>query len=334
MKHLLVCALAGSLCLPLQAWADQTELHISRAIPITALVMIVTEGERLIEKHAAAAGIPDLKVTWHSIGGGPAIQVDALLAGNVDIISAGMTSILTLWAKTKGRLDIKAITGQSTTPLRLVTRNPNVKTIRDLTDSDRIAVPSVKISFHAMLLQMAAAKEWGKDNATRLDRLTVSMPPAEAMATMVSGKGEITTDMNSPPFMQVELATPGIREILSQDDILEGKANGLLTATTGKFHDSNPKIMKAFVAALAEACDIIRSDKEKAADIYLRVTGAKNLSRDLILRVLNDPKSGYEITPSGTKKIADFMYETGLISEKLEKWQDLFFPEIHSQSGS
>jgi NitT/TauT family transport system substrate-binding protein len=42
----------------------------------------------------------------------------------------------------------------------LYTINPNVKTIADFTENDRIAVPSVRISFNAMMLEMAAEKLW------------------------------------------------------------------------------------------------------------------------------------------------------------------------------
>ena len=42
----------------------------------------------------------------------------------------------------------------------LYTINPNVRTIADFTDKDRIAVPSVRISFNAMMPEMAAEKLW------------------------------------------------------------------------------------------------------------------------------------------------------------------------------
>jgi NitT/TauT family transport system substrate-binding protein len=310
------------------------DLRISRAISVATLVMIVAEAEHLVEKHAADAGIPNLKVSWLPIGNGPSVQIDELLSGSVDIISAGMTSVLTLWDKTRTNVDVRAITGQSTTPLRLVSRNPNVRSIADLADQDRIAVASVKISFPAMLLQMAAARQWGPGEATRLDRLTVTMPAADAATALMSGRSEITADFNSPPYTQLELSAPGVHEILASDDILGEKTNGLLTATTRRFHDQNPAIMKAFVAALEEACGIIRTDHGRAADDYLRATGAKATPRALILQVLDDPKSGYDITPAGTKRVADFMFTTHRINHALEKWQDLFFPDIQALPGS
>ena len=43
----------------------------------------------------------------------------------------------------------------------LMVRNPNIKTIRDFTDKDRIAMPQEKSGPQATVLQMAAEKEWG-----------------------------------------------------------------------------------------------------------------------------------------------------------------------------
>ena len=57
-------------------------------------------------------------------------------------------------------------------PYYLVSTNPNVKTIADFSDKDRIALPAVSVSVQARILQMAAAKRWGTAEFARLaDRL-------------------------------------------------------------------------------------------------------------------------------------------------------------------
>ena len=74
--------------------------------------------------------------------------------------------------------------------LRACLANPNVKTIADLTDKDRIAVPTVKISGQAMILQMAAAKRWGFEQYERLDACTVSMAHPDAMRPCSPANGQ------------------------------------------------------------------------------------------------------------------------------------------------
>ena len=54
-------------------------------------------------------------------------------------------------------------------PLYLNTINPNVKTIKDFTEKDRIALPAVRVSMQAVILQMAAEKVFGEGQEHKLD---------------------------------------------------------------------------------------------------------------------------------------------------------------------
>ena len=57
--------------------------------------------KNLLEKHLAKAGLDQVKVTWRQFpGGGP--MNDGLLSGSLDIVSAGTTVFVTLWAKAAG----------------------------------------------------------------------------------------------------------------------------------------------------------------------------------------------------------------------------------------
>jgi len=49
------------------------------------------ERHHLVEKHAKAAGIPEVKVAWPTFNS-PAAMNDALLSGSVDIVSGGVPS--------------------------------------------------------------------------------------------------------------------------------------------------------------------------------------------------------------------------------------------------
>ena len=61
----------------------------------------VMENHRLVEKHAKAAGIPEVKVVWATFNS-PAAMNDALLSGSIDIVSGGVPGLLTIWARTRG----------------------------------------------------------------------------------------------------------------------------------------------------------------------------------------------------------------------------------------
>src|SRR4029077_10022867 len=111
------------------------------------------------EKHAAALGIPNAKVSWFKFNGPTAVN-EALISGNVDIGSGGVPGLLVLWSRTKGTpQEVRGISALSSQPFLLNTKDPNIKSIKDFKDSDRIALPAVKSSVQALTLQMAAAKE-------------------------------------------------------------------------------------------------------------------------------------------------------------------------------
>src|SRR5947199_304546 len=124
-----------------------------------------------------------------------------------------------------------------------------------------------------LALQMTAAKEWGQSNFAKLDTLTVSMPHPEAMNALYGGA--ITAHFSSPPFQYQEVKRPGIRRVLSNYDILGGKATFNVVWTTRAFHDANPKLYAAFLSALESATQSIRRDKRAAAETYIRITGTK-----------------------------------------------------------
>src|SRR5262249_24343621 len=153
----------------------------------------IMEKQGLVEKHAAAAGLGDVKVTYRAIDGGNVIN-DAMLSGALDIASIGVPGFLTLWdqARSMPQAEVMGLGAVGSGSAWLVTRNPNVKTLADFTEKDRIAVPGIKTSYVAVVLQMAAAQQFGFENYAKLDHLTVGLPHPDALAAMLSGKTEIT----------------------------------------------------------------------------------------------------------------------------------------------
>jgi NitT/TauT family transport system substrate-binding protein len=315
------------------ARAEVAEVRISRGFGVLYLPLMVMESERLMEKHAKAAGLGDIKATYLVLDGGNVIN-DAMLSGALDIASIGVAGFLTLWAKAKDNpaLEIRGLSGMSSSSLYLMTRNPSVKSLKDFTEKDRIAVPGIKTSLPAVILHMAAAKEFGDANYSKLDPITVGLPHPDALGVLLSGRGEINSHMASPPFSYIEDATPGIHRVFNSVDVL-GNITLDMTYTTRKFFEANPKLCAAFIAAMNEANALIAKDKKKAAEIYVAISKQKS-SPDEIVKILNDPNSRFSTVPDGTTKYAEFMSRVGTIKAKPASWKDLFFPPIHAAAGS
>ena len=77
----------------LPARADVTTLRIARQYGIGYLQMMVMEHDRLIEKHAKASGLPEVKVSWRTFSDGT-VANDAMLSDNLDIAAGGLGSFV------------------------------------------------------------------------------------------------------------------------------------------------------------------------------------------------------------------------------------------------
>jgi NitT/TauT family transport system substrate-binding protein len=312
--------------------AEVSELKIAEQYGISYLPLMVMEDQKLVEKYAKAAGIPDLKVTWAKFAGGNVMN-DALLSGSLHFASGGVAPLITLWAKTRSNYEVKAAAAINSMPLYLNTRNPNVKSLKDFTEKDKIALPAVKVSIQAVTLQMAAEQAYGAGQQNKLDSLTVSMSHPDGQTALLSGTGEVTAHFSSPPFQYQQLEKPNIRTVINSYDVLGGPATFNLVWTTSRFRAENPKVYDAFLKALDEATAMINKDKKWAADSYLRISRDKS-SADSILNMLNDPKIVYTTTPQNVIKYVDFMHKIGSIKVKPASWKDLFFSNVHSLPGS
>jgi NitT/TauT family transport system substrate-binding protein len=304
------------------AHAEANEVRAAQQFGLSYLALMIMEDSKLVEKQAKAAGLGDIKVN------------DALLSGSLDFGSGGVPSLITLWSKTAGTPnEVRGVGALNSMPVDLVTSNPDVKSIRDFTDKDKIAVTTVKVSTQALLLQMAAAQAFGEQNYAKLDPLTVSLPHPDAMTALLGGSGTITAHFSSPPFQYQEVARPGVRKILNNYEILGGPATFNVVWAQARFRDANPKTYAAFVAALEEATASINRDKRAAAEVYKRMSGTRE-SVDDLLKMMEDPLVEYTLAPKSIMKTAEFMAKVGTIKDKPASWKDLFFPNVYALAGS
>jgi NitT/TauT family transport system substrate-binding protein len=310
------------------ARAEVQEIVFARLGIFSMLPLIVMESNHLVEKQARRLGIPDLKVTYTQFTSGLEVNI-ALASGRAQFGACGVAPFLTLWDKGYDNLKINAVSALDTAPMYLVTRNPSVKKVTDFTDADRINVLTPGTAGQAIVLEMAAAQAYGMQNYTKLDRLTVGLPPAEATAAMISGSGAISADFTGVPMSYFELDAPGIHKVLGSHDVLGSQATNSILYTTAAFHDEHPKIMAAVNAALDEAMTLIAQDRPKAGQEYLQLTGTRYEKQ--VARMVSDPEITFRREPHALMAFANFMHETGKLKNVPPDWKGLFFPEEAAQ---
>jgi NitT/TauT family transport system substrate-binding protein len=326
-------ALVLALGAPIGGQAEVSQLRVSRGFGVHYLTLYVMEAKGLLQKQAIAAGLGEIKVEFLLVDGGNHIN-DAILAGTIDIASTGTGGFLTLWAKAKGnpKLEVIGLGGSASGGMTMTSRNPALKSLRDVTEKDRIAVPGIKTSLGAIILQMAVAKEFGDKDYARLDHLTISLPYPDAVAAMLSSKTEITAHVASAPFSYMELDSPGIHKVFNSVELF-GHVTTIMAFTTEQFRAANPKLTASFVAALKEAVEFIAANKPEAAQIYARAARVKSPEAE-ILRIINDPDLRFTLAPEGVMIYANFMHRVGLLKVKPATWKDVFVSELHALPGN
>jgi NitT/TauT family transport system substrate-binding protein len=327
----IVAAIAFAIA-PDAARAEAKTLRVAKQFGVAYMQFMVLEDQKLIEKHAKAAGLGDITVEFNQFRSSDVMN-DALISGSVDFVSLGIPGIITIWSKTKGTpLAVKASTGLNVSPLMLLVRDPAIKSLRDFKESHKIAMPAVKVSMQAIMLQMAAAKEFGIEKYNALDHLTVSMAHPDATAAMLGGGSEVVANFSSAPFQYRQMKSPNIRRLLTSTDLFDTGLSFNVLATTSKFRSENPKLYAAFHAALKEATDFINADKRRAAEIYLKITKERT-PVDEIMEVLADPAIQYTTKVQGIDAFVSFMSKTGTLKNPPADWKDMFFPEALAGAG-
>ncbi|MGV7034723.1 ABC transporter substrate-binding protein [Methylobacterium symbioticum] len=314
------------------AQAAEGQLRIAKQFGVVYLLLNVAEDQKLIEKHGKAAGL-DIKVEYLQLSGGSAVN-DALLSGNIEVASAGVGPLFTLWDRTRGRQNVRGVASLGNFPYYLVSNRPAVKTIADFTDKDRIALPAVGVSVQARILQWASAKLWGDTEFARLDRISVAVPHPEATAAIVKGGTEITGHFANPPFQEQELAeNPDARIVLKSYDVQGGPASSTVLYAAERFYKDSPKTYAAFVDALDEAAKFITANPEKAAEIYIKANNSR-IDRDLLLKVIKNPEVTFKIEPQNTLGLGQFMHRVGAIKNEPKALEEYFFVNPRVAAGS
>ncbi len=336
-RRRLLAAAAATLAIPAAvrsrtAIAQSSTLRIQRPLDLVALPLLVMEHEHLIERVAEAMGLGTLNVAWSVPD--ETRPLEGLAAGESDLVTTDLAPFLVAAGATEGTpAAIRAVAALATRPYVLVTRNPAVHTIRDFGAADRIAVPAVKVSGPAVLLQMAAALEWGLEHHDRLDALTVAKPDAAAAATLLGGKGDINAHFSRTPYADDELADPAIRRVMDSFDIAGPHSAALLVATK-RLCDASPTLCAAILSALQEADDFIKGSPGAAAEIFAAMVKDRDIPLEDLTDMIGDPDLAYTAAPAGVTRLAEFMHRTGRLPRPAVAWQDLFIREAKDLKGN
>lgn len=330
-RGLAACLLALALAAGAFRPASAMTLKLAGEYGISYLPLTVIETQHLLEKYGRQQGL-DISTRWLKFTGGAAMD-EALIAGDLNIAVGGVAPMVLLWARTRDNLRVHAIAALNSMPLYLNTIDANVHAIKDFKSTDRIAMPAAGVSIQAITLMMAAAKEFGPDQARKLNPLTVSMSHPDGMAALLARKAGITAHFTSPPYMFEELTKPGVHRVLDSYDVLGGPATFNVVFASGRFMAKHPKIGPIVIAALKEADQFIIAHPKDAAQIYMHSTRT-SLTESELVKMIKNPEVKWTIVPERTMQYARFMAKIGMIKTPPTGWKELFFSTMDGEPGS
>lgn len=333
MRRLLTLGILATTLLLNPAHAEVDVVKIPKgAGGVGFLPLIVMEEKKMVEQEAQKLGMK-LAAEYIRLGG-PAVVNDMLLSGAAHFAPAGPPAFITIWDRTANNMKVKGVAAMTSIPMYLNTKAPHLKSLKDLTPNDKIAVTAVKVSIPAIIMQMQAIKEGGKADYAKYDPYTVSLTHPDGVIALLSGRTEVTAHFTSPPFHQRERRDPAVRTIATSNEIMGAPSTFTMLYAPSKFYEENPKAYAAVLKALQAAIAFINADKKAAADVFLASEEGKGWKLDDIMEILNDPDVRFTTSPESMMTYAAFMADVGSIKVKPKSWQEMFFPDIHGIPGN
>ena len=299
---------------------EAKQLRIVKQPGLAYMQLIVMREQKLIEKRA-----PGVTIEWRQLTSGPVIR-DAMVAGQMDIGSGGVGPFIQ--AIDKG-LDWKTLGALTEMPMHLNCARADIKSLKDLKPTDRIAMPALG-SFQHVVLQMQAERELG--DAKKLNGQIVAMAHPDGTAAILS-KREITCHLSAPPFQYEQLKDTGIHKVFDSYQATGGPHTFTLVWASEKWVKANPKLAQAFVDAFKEATDWVVSQPAEAAKLYA-VSEKTKATPEELLAIIKQPGIKYSTTPTGLMKVGGFMQKIGMIKALPASWRDYAFEHLHGQPGN
>lgn len=276
-----------------------------------APVQIMKE-QKLLDKH-----LPGIQVKWQQLNNTTEIR-EAMLAGKVDAGFMAIPPFLIGWDK---GMQWKIATGLSSSPGGLVTNKAEIKSIKDLTANDRIALPQPGSVQH-ILLSMAAERELG--DPRKLDNQLVTMNHPDGMSALLAKK-DITAHFTAMPYLAKELENKDLHQVLSAKEAMGTNFSFIVGVTTTKFHDKNTEVYQAFIASVQEAVDFIQKNPQEAAEL---LADDYKLTKEEVYKYLTYPDTEYSTTVKGISQFATFMSKTGYLAKPLSEEKEILWEDV------
>lgn len=256
------------------------------------------------EKGFLEEALPNNKIEWVKLSNTAAIR-EAVLADNLDVGFMGIPPFLI--ALDNG-MEWKMMTGLSSCPIGLVTYDDNIKTLKDFTPKDKIALPQPG-SIQHILLAMACERELGKADA--LDNQLVSMKHPDGFQALTA-KQDIKAHFTSPPYLFEELANEDNHMVITGEEAMGSEFTFIAGACTEDFYTNNKKEYSALIEAINKSIEFMINNEDETLDI---LSNLYEMDKEKLKGYLNYEGMKYATDIQGVDKFVDFMVRNNYLNK-------------------
>ncbi|MDK9710060.1 ABC transporter substrate-binding protein [Acidaminobacter sp.] len=272
----------------------------------------ILKATEILSEELAKAGLETTDVEFKTLGNTAAIR-EAMVSGDLDI---GFVAIPPFLIGKDNGMDWRIISGVSESPMALVTKDPDLTSLSQLTSEHRIMLPQLGSVQH-ILLSMAAEKELKDPKA--FDNQLIAMAHPDAMTAMLSGP-KTQLHFTSPPYLEQELAQEDFHPLVDADTIMGGPFTFIVGICPQRVHD-DIRLYNAFKSALLRAVTFMNTHPEEAAEI---ISAAYDYSAAELDLHLSNGQLRFDSEVRGLETFHEFMYRTGMIKNP-QNLEDLYW---------
>ena len=312
--------------------ADPRVVRIATQYGISYLPLTIMAEKKLLEAEGKKLGL-DLSTEWVRFTGGPPMN-EALISGNLDFASGGVSPMVTIWARTQGNLKVKGICAHqldAALPQHHQSQREDHQGLHREGPHRAAGGARVDAGGHSANGGRKSVRQ-GPGTQARC-QWTVSLSHPDGLAQMMSGKSEITGHFTSAPFMYTELADKRVHRVLNSYDVFGGPHTFNVVWASAKLYEGEPKVVQAFLAALRIAMKDINDDPAGSAALWVKADKSK-LTPAQAEKIIRDPENKWTMTPEKVMVVADYMSRVKMIPVAPKSWKDMFIDAVHDLPGS
>lgn len=281
------------------------ELNIAYQPVIGFLPMYVLKDSNQLQDALKEAGYDDVEVTFTEFESGPP-ENEAFASGLQDIGVMGNVPAVSAIAAGQERSIIGIAYNGEKTEAVLVPEDSEISSVKDLKGKKiGLVVGSIAQNFIDVLLK--------ENDLTTQDVELVNLSTGEQQQALAAGQVDAVATWE-PTITKIEAAKTG-KILADGTDIFLGE-NPIVART--EYTSQNPEIVQIFLEQYKEAAEELDKNKEQYEEKYAETLGLEADLLDTALSHVSEPVTISEEDITDLQGTADFLYDSGIITKKLD----------------